>query len=153
MQRVKEFKYLGSTVQEDGGSEAEVARRIQPGWNSWRKVTGVLCDRRVNAKVRGEIHKTIVRPAILYGLEATALTKTQERKLEIAEMRMQRWYGHVQRKDEEYVERREIGRRRQGRPKRRLCDCHHEDMREVGVAQEDAQDRRSWRQKIRTGNS
>ncbi|XP_042861700.1 uncharacterized protein LOC122246928 [Penaeus japonicus] len=154
----------GSTVQEDGGSDAEVAKSIQAGWNSWRKVTGVLCDRRVNTKVKGGIHKTIVRPAILYGLEGTALTKTQERTLEIAEMRMAArrmvemvWaIGHVQRRDKEYVgrimERMEIGRRRRGRPKRRLHDYYHKDMREFGVALDDVQDRRSWRQKIRTGN-
>ncbi|XP_037775541.1 uncharacterized protein LOC119572505 [Penaeus monodon] len=91
VQRAVEFKYLGSTVQEDGGSEAEVSKRIQAGWNSWKKVTEVLCDRRVSAKVKGGIHRTIVRPAIMYGLEAIALTKAQERRLEVAEMRMLRW--------------------------------------------------------------
>ncbi|XP_037781893.1 uncharacterized protein LOC119578370 [Penaeus monodon] len=60
VQRAVEFKYLGSTVQEDGGSEAEVSKRIQAGWNSWKKVTGVLCVRRVSAKVKGGIHRTIV---------------------------------------------------------------------------------------------
>ncbi|XP_042884408.1 uncharacterized protein LOC122261007 [Penaeus japonicus] len=137
LQRVKVFRHLGSTLQEDGGSEAEVAKRIQAGWNSWRKVTGVLCGRRVNAKVKGGIHKTVAKPAILYSLEA----KTQERKLEVAEKRMLRWSlgltrrervrneyirgtlrvprlqeklregrwrwcGHVQRRDEEDVDRR-----------------------------------------------
>ncbi|XP_047502977.1 uncharacterized protein LOC125048357 [Penaeus chinensis] len=31
VQRVAEFKYLGSIVQEDGGSEAEVSKRIEAG--------------------------------------------------------------------------------------------------------------------------
>ena len=31
--RVKEFKYLGSTVQESGGCEREVKKRVQAGWN------------------------------------------------------------------------------------------------------------------------
>ena len=31
--RVKEFKYLGSTVQESGGCEREVKKRVQTGWN------------------------------------------------------------------------------------------------------------------------
>ena len=31
--RVKEFKYLGSTVQESGGCEREVKRRVQAEWN------------------------------------------------------------------------------------------------------------------------
>ena len=35
--RVKEFKYLGSTVQESGSCEREVQRRVQAGWNRWKK--------------------------------------------------------------------------------------------------------------------
>ena len=31
--RVKEFKYLGSTVQESGSCEREVKKRVQAGWN------------------------------------------------------------------------------------------------------------------------
>ena len=33
--RVKEFKYLGSTVQESGSCEREVKKRVQAGWNKW----------------------------------------------------------------------------------------------------------------------
>ena len=32
-----EFKYLGSTIQGDGGCDVEVRKRIQAGWNNWRK--------------------------------------------------------------------------------------------------------------------
>ena len=46
MPRVKEFKYLGSTVQESGNCEREVKKRVQGRWNRWRKVLGVICDRR-----------------------------------------------------------------------------------------------------------
>ena len=66
--RVQVFKYLGSMVQEDGGAEKEVASRISAGWNSWRKVSGVLSGKNIPPKVKGKIH-TIVRPAILYGLD------------------------------------------------------------------------------------
>ena len=45
--REKKFKYLGSTVQESGSCEREIKRRVQAGWNGWRKVSGVICDRRV----------------------------------------------------------------------------------------------------------
>ena len=48
--RVKEFKYLGSTVQESGSCEREVKRRVQAGWNGWRKVSGIICDRRLPAR-------------------------------------------------------------------------------------------------------
>ena len=50
--RVKEYMYLGSTVQESGGCERELKKRVQAGWNGWRKVSGVICDRRLPARVK-----------------------------------------------------------------------------------------------------
>ena len=38
------------------------------GWNNWRKMSGVICDKRVPPHVKGNIHKTIVQPAMLYGI-------------------------------------------------------------------------------------
>ena len=73
--RVQVFKYLESTVQEDGDTEREVASRISADWNSWRKVSGILCDRKIPPKVKGKIHNTIVSSAMLYGLETVAFTK------------------------------------------------------------------------------
>ena len=40
---------------------------------------------------KGKIHKTIVQPAMIYAMETVPLTARQERKLEVAEMRMCRW--------------------------------------------------------------
>ena len=50
--RVKEFKYLGSMVQESGDCEREVKKRVQAGWNGWRRVSGVICDRKLPARVK-----------------------------------------------------------------------------------------------------
>lgn len=57
-----------------------------------------------------------------------------------------RWFGRMQRRDAGYVGRRVLrmeppGRRRRGRPKRRFMDVVMEDMRVVGVAEEDAEDK------------
>ena len=97
--RKNDFKYLGSTIQADGGSDKEVARRIQAGWNSWRKITGVMCDKKIPDKVKGKMYKMIVRPAMLYGIETLPLTKTQEQKLETTEMKMLRFSLGITRKD------------------------------------------------------
>ena len=136
--RVKEFKYLGSTVQESGSCEREVKKREQAGWNRWRKVSGVIYDRRLQARVKGKVYSSVVRPAIVYGLETVAVTKKQVEEMEVTEMKMLsfamgvtrqdkirneyirgtgkverlgmkmregklRWYGHVVRRDQEYV--------------------------------------------------
>ena len=57
--RVKKFKYLGSTVQESGGCEREVKKRVQAGWNGWRRVSGVICDRRLLAREKGKSVQTV----------------------------------------------------------------------------------------------
>ena len=91
VKKAKNFKYLGSTVSNDGRCEEEVRRRIQAGWMSWRKVSGVLCDRKLSAKVKGKIYKSVVRPAMLYGMETVAVTERQMGKMEVAELKMVRW--------------------------------------------------------------
>ena len=51
----------------------------------------MMCDKRISATLKGKVYKTAIRPAMMYGLETTALTKRQANKLEVAEMRMLRW--------------------------------------------------------------
>ena len=53
-----------------------------------------------------------------------------------------RWYRHVMRRDQEYVERKMMemelpGKRRTGRPKRRFKDVVKEGMGEIGVKEMD----------------
>ena len=186
-----EFKYLGSTIQKHGDCGTEVKRRTQAGWNSWRKVTGVMCDRRMPNELKGNVYKAVVRPAMMYGMETVPLTKKQERELEVTEMRMLRWtlgltkldrernenvrerlgveeisrkiresrlrwFGHVERRDTEYVGKRVLemeiaGKRKRGRPKRRWMDCIEKDMSEVGLEVEDVLDRKLWRNGIYCG--
>ena len=62
-----EFKYLGSSLQKEGGVGTEVSRRIQCGWNNWRKMSGVLCDKRIPPTVKDKIHKMVVQSVMLYG--------------------------------------------------------------------------------------
>ncbi|KAK3549947.1 hypothetical protein QTP86_016866 [Hemibagrus guttatus] len=88
VKKVQEFKYLGSTVQSNGECGKEVKKRVQAGWNGWRKVSGVLCDQKISARIKGKVYRTVVRPAMLYGLETVSLRKRQESELEVAELKM-----------------------------------------------------------------
>ena len=104
--KVDDFKYLGSTVQSNGECGREVKKRVQAGWNGWRRMSGVICDRRVPARVKGKVYKVAVRPAMLYGLETVALTKRQEAEMEVAELKMLRFSLGVTRMDKirnEYI--------------------------------------------------
>ena len=66
-------------------------KRIQAGSNNWRKVTGLVCDRKVPVRLKGCIHKAVVRPAMLYGMETIPLNKSMVKKMDVAEMKMLRW--------------------------------------------------------------
>ena len=84
MPRVKEFKYLGSTVQESGDCEREVKKKVQTGWNGWRRVSGVICDKRLPAIIKEKVYSSVVRAAMVYGLETVAVTKKQVKEMEVA---------------------------------------------------------------------
>ena len=139
----------------------------------------------MKVKIRGNVYKTIVRPAMVYGAETWAVKKAHEKKMEVAEMKMlrwtcgvtrldkirnekirgstkvgeiskkvqecrMRWYGHVMRRDVEYVGKRVMGievqgSRRRGRPKKRWADCVKDDLREKGLSGEEVYDRAAWR--------
>ncbi|KAK3556519.1 hypothetical protein QTP70_008285 [Hemibagrus guttatus] len=99
VKKVQEFKYLGSTVQSNGKCGKEVKKRVQAGWNGWRKVSGVLCDRKISARIKGKVYRTVVRPAMLYGLKTVSLRKRQESELEVAELKMLRFSLGVTRLD------------------------------------------------------
>ena len=58
------------------------------GWNVWKRVSGVICDRRLPARVKGKVYSSVVRPAMMYGLEMVAVTKKQVEEMEVTEMKM-----------------------------------------------------------------
>ena len=59
-------------------------------------MSGVKCDKRVPPHVKGKIHKLIVQPAMLYGMETVPVTSSHVKKLEVTYMKMCRWaYGHT----------------------------------------------------------
>ena len=167
--KVEDFKYLGSTVQSNGECGREVKKRVQAGWNGWRRMSGVICDRRVPARVKGKVYKVAVRPAemevaelkmLRFSLGVTRMDKIRNEYIrgtaqvgkfgeKTREARL-RWYGHLRRKDDGYIVRWMLrmelpGKRKRGRPKRRFMDVVKEDMAEVEVTEEDTVDMRNWK--------
>ncbi|XP_047469491.1 uncharacterized protein LOC125025518 [Penaeus chinensis] len=59
-------------------------------------MSGVLCDRKVPPRVKGKIRRTVVQPAMMYGMETVSLSIRDTKRLEVAEMKMCRWaLGHT----------------------------------------------------------
>ena len=51
-------------------------------------MSGVLFDKRVPPHVKGQIHKMIVQPDMLYGMETGPVTSSHVKKLEVTDMKM-----------------------------------------------------------------
>ena len=81
LRQVTEFKYLGSTLQSIGDMSTEINKRTQCRCNNCRKMSGVLCDKRVPPHVKGKIHRMIVQPAMLYGKETVPVTGSHTKTL------------------------------------------------------------------------
>ncbi|XP_068206509.1 uncharacterized protein [Palaemon carinicauda] len=81
---VEEFRYLGSTISQEGGCEAGVENRIIAAWGKWREVAGVVCDEKIPIKPKVKIYSIVIRPVLIFGSETWA-------KLEKTDMRMLRW--------------------------------------------------------------
>ena len=99
VERVTHVKYLGTSIEEEGGMETDIAKRVGAGWMNWKKCSGVLCDKNMPVKLKGKVYRTVVIPAMLYGAETWATTKRQASRIEVNEMRMLRWMCGVTRKD------------------------------------------------------
>ena len=79
---------------------------MHAGWNRWRKVSGVIYYRRLPARVEEKVYSSVVRPAMVYGLEMVVVTKKQVEEMEVAEMKMLRFGMEVMKKDKirnEYI--------------------------------------------------
>ena len=75
IKQVDGFVCLGGIITEDGHSKVEVRRRTQVGANAWRKVEGVMLEKKNSKKLKGKVLRACVTPACLYDPETVALTE------------------------------------------------------------------------------
>ena len=127
IKQVDGFVYLGGMVTEDGHSAAEVRRRTQAGANAWRKVEGVMLDRKKFKKLKLKVLRTCVAPVCMYGLETVALTEQQQQKLQECE---NNWVRRITRTIKEG------GQKKDERPEERGWDAMQPN-RKIGEKQDE----------------
>ena len=86
LKSVTHFKYLDTSIDEGCGMKTEITNRVGACWRNCKKCCGVLCDRRMSEKLKGEIYKTVIASAMLGGAEMWATTKRRETRIEVNEM-------------------------------------------------------------------
>ena len=84
------FCYLGDVIQRDGGCGRAVRERVRKGWGKFRELGGVLCNKRIDLKMRGAVYRACVRTVMMYGAESWPVKKEDEEVLVRAERRMVR---------------------------------------------------------------
>ena len=81
------FKYLGSTIEATGGCGAYyVDNRVRSAWNSWRGLSGVICDKKVPVKLKNTLYTNVIRPTLIYGSESWVLHKAEQQRMHTTDM-------------------------------------------------------------------
>ena len=80
---VSHFQYLGSTVQNDCGMDAEVSSRICKASSAFHSLSCILWyQRKIQTSTKGRIKNSVILPTLLYGLESTVFLEPHVRCLE-----------------------------------------------------------------------
>jgi len=89
IERVEEFKYLGTTLTNKNSIQEEIKSRLKL-WNTcYYSVQNLLSSRLLSKKLKTKIYRTIILP-VLYGCETWPLTLREERRLRVFENRVLR---------------------------------------------------------------
>ena len=79
----KKFKYLGSIFTSLQKDDENIKRRISQACNAFAQAKKVLCNHKLQAMTRTQLYKATVMNLLLWGSESCALTKEQQRKVEV----------------------------------------------------------------------
>ncbi|KAF5931806.1 hypothetical protein HYC85_027977 [Camellia sinensis] len=65
----------GSIITTVGEIGVDVVHRVKAGWLKWRSASGVLCDKRVSARLKEKFYRTAIRPVMSYVVKCWAIKK------------------------------------------------------------------------------
>jgi hypothetical protein len=87
---VKEFVYLGSLMTPTNDVSLKIQRRIQTANRCFFRLRKHLQSSHLSRQKKFTIHKTLIRPVLLYGSETWVLTKKEENQLLVFERKVLR---------------------------------------------------------------
>ena len=90
IERVEEFKYLGTTLTNKNSNQEEIKSRLKLGNACYYSVQNLLSSSLLSKKLKIKIYRTIILPVVLYGCETWSLTLRDERRLRVFENRVLR---------------------------------------------------------------
>ena len=87
---MSKYKYLGQYINDEPEKDDEINARIGSGWNSYRKHSIIIRDKKLPISLKRKVLDTCILPAMTYGSETWSLTKPQENKLMTTQGKMER---------------------------------------------------------------
>jgi hypothetical protein len=83
IEEVNSFKYLGSYISDDGGTEIDVASRINQASNAFRMLSNMWRSNELSRKTKLRLFNSNVKSVLLYGSETWKTTKALTKKLQV----------------------------------------------------------------------
>ena len=90
IERVEEFKYLGTNLTNKNSIQEEIKSRLKLGNACYYSVKNLLSSSLLSKNLKIKIYRTIILPFVLYGCENWSLTLREERRLRVFESRVLR---------------------------------------------------------------
>lgn len=86
LEKVENFKYLGSIKSANGRCEKDIRSRIGMAKQRMTALNNIWKDRSITRNLKLKLIEVLVWPVLMYGCEGWTLTKADERRIEAAEM-------------------------------------------------------------------
>ena len=90
LEKVNQFKYLGSILNERNELIIEIKERISAGNRAYFSSQKILKNKNITRETKKTLYKTIIRPAVTYASETWTLTKAAENLLNTRERKVLR---------------------------------------------------------------
>ena len=99
IERVEEFKYLGTTLTNKNSIQEEIKNRFKSRDACNYSVQNLLSSSLLSKNLKIKIYRTIILPVVVYGCETWSLTLREERRLRVFENRVLRRIFRPKRED------------------------------------------------------
>ena len=90
IERVEEFKYLGTTLTNQSSIQEEIKSRLKLGNACYHSVQNLLSSSLLSKNLTIKIYRTIILSIVLYGCETWSLTLREEHRLRVFDNRVLR---------------------------------------------------------------
>jgi len=85
IERVEEFKYLGTMLTNQNSIQEEIKIRLKSGYASYYSMQNLLSPMLQSKNLKIKLYRIIILPFVLYGCETSSLTLREERRLRVFE--------------------------------------------------------------------